>query len=394
MLVSRTPYWGLVQQRGPWKESALDRARLHQRYNPGIGPIGGTKHAGHDNWKVVEKPVRLVDGKPAKRSKYANDSVVVTQPPLRRDKDIVGYGRLSYEGPKAKLGFENSEGKQPKEEYRHYQQTGPQNPDDTQPTISAENAMPDMVSESSVGSGPAFSSGNGYDGIPEAVFKTSKEDVKYSNFGYSAHDPNFRVSTFKIPDFQNSFDFSEAETADFSPILHKELDALSPTPSLYEMLSTSRNSASKQISYHEPPLSSTHNSKHADFTPAPVHYPKLDHPYDAITLPVSNLSNNNPFYRDISPLVRMTANPVVHHPPNTPNASADVISSFSFTPSPSGTSSSSSSRSKASVVPGRLRPGPGHYYESSAESNNSSEYLPFKPKGKPRGKSRGKSRGK
>jgi hypothetical protein len=54
-----TNYWGLVQQRGPWDETPIDRARLRESkiYKLGGGvPDGGTEHAGHSIWSTTINP--------------------------------------------------------------------------------------------------------------------------------------------------------------------------------------------------------------------------------------------------------------------------------------------------------------------------------------------------
>lgn len=46
-------FWGLVQQRGPWRETAQDRARLRENqtiWRGGATAAGGTEHAGHGHW--------------------------------------------------------------------------------------------------------------------------------------------------------------------------------------------------------------------------------------------------------------------------------------------------------------------------------------------------------
>jgi len=58
---SRRPsnYWGLVQQRGPWAETAIDLDRLKESrtYKLGGGvPDGGTEHAGHAYWSSTMNP--------------------------------------------------------------------------------------------------------------------------------------------------------------------------------------------------------------------------------------------------------------------------------------------------------------------------------------------------
>ena len=76
-----SPYWGLVQQNGPWKTVPIDRIRARQGVGRpivggGIG-AGGTRHAGHGNYEQVLTPYQ-VDGRGPvpDPSSYASRSVM------------------------------------------------------------------------------------------------------------------------------------------------------------------------------------------------------------------------------------------------------------------------------------------------------------------------------
>lgn len=92
-----TNYWGLTQQKGPWKSTAIDKARakdsLKNSYAAGGGvAAGGTKNAGHGNYEQVMTPYQInATGAPPKPSAYA-----LVQPNATREyqqKGVVGRGR-------------------------------------------------------------------------------------------------------------------------------------------------------------------------------------------------------------------------------------------------------------------------------------------------------------
>jgi len=90
-------FWGLVQQKGPWKTTRHDvanaRASMKQDkvYGGGIGE-GCTIHAGHGNYKQVINPA-AVEGRdaPPKPSSLASRSVVLKESNHYRKKAIAGF---------------------------------------------------------------------------------------------------------------------------------------------------------------------------------------------------------------------------------------------------------------------------------------------------------------
>lgn len=88
-------YWGLVEQVGPWKETAQDRRNKSSPYGVGTGTPrqgrGGTVHAGHGSFDSLTIP-GCVSGRkpPPKPSVYAQRSVV--------------YKPLVFDGPRGIAG--------------------------------------------------------------------------------------------------------------------------------------------------------------------------------------------------------------------------------------------------------------------------------------------------
>jgi hypothetical protein len=61
------PFWGLVQQVGPWKTTPLDRQKSSMKDHLTIGggvPAGGRSHAGHGEWMSVITPYQIDASKP------------------------------------------------------------------------------------------------------------------------------------------------------------------------------------------------------------------------------------------------------------------------------------------------------------------------------------------
>lgn len=75
------PFWGLVEQKGPWKSTPADRARsgMKDKLNVGGGVgAGGRVHAGHGNYSATMTPYQInATGAPPKPSAYAMRSVLI-----------------------------------------------------------------------------------------------------------------------------------------------------------------------------------------------------------------------------------------------------------------------------------------------------------------------------
>ncbi len=92
-------YNGLVNQRG-----RIDTLPL-----PTIGAVGGTAHAGHDNWKTIISPVVFSSTSPTAPSVYAQRRVVATIP-MQLQGDLFNDQGYSLPAPPAQInyGFANT----------------------------------------------------------------------------------------------------------------------------------------------------------------------------------------------------------------------------------------------------------------------------------------------
>lgn len=81
-------FWGLVQQKGPWKSVGSDRQRATEskpEYGGGGTGAGGTVHAGHGNWQQVMTPNQLNgSAAPLLPSDYAMRSAVMGLVDMKR----------------------------------------------------------------------------------------------------------------------------------------------------------------------------------------------------------------------------------------------------------------------------------------------------------------------
>lgn len=87
-------YWGLVEQRGPWKETPKDDANL-AKAGPVVGGglgAGGTKHAGDGHWAALINPYQQNGRRPSPYpSKYVQRRVVSKKPlGIRANKGVLG----------------------------------------------------------------------------------------------------------------------------------------------------------------------------------------------------------------------------------------------------------------------------------------------------------------
>lgn len=90
-------FWGLVQQKGPWKTTRHDVANAKASMKQdkvsggGVGE-GGTSHAGHGNYKQVMTPVGITGREaPPQPSSLAMRSVVLKESNHYRKKAIAGF---------------------------------------------------------------------------------------------------------------------------------------------------------------------------------------------------------------------------------------------------------------------------------------------------------------
>jgi len=82
------PYWGLVQQNGPWSSTPGDIKRANEKDIPtfggGIG-VGGRKHAGHSIFESFMNPYQInATGAPPTPSGYARPTVIMAPIDMKR----------------------------------------------------------------------------------------------------------------------------------------------------------------------------------------------------------------------------------------------------------------------------------------------------------------------
>ena len=87
---TRSSFWGLVEQKGPWKMTLNDVERT-KRYKPnkqagGGIPIGGTKKAGHASWYASIKPKvdATVTPAPPDPGHYVQNSIIMKAPMMSK----------------------------------------------------------------------------------------------------------------------------------------------------------------------------------------------------------------------------------------------------------------------------------------------------------------------
>ena len=88
MVAMMKPFWGLVEQVGPWKTTRSDIKRSKMKDKPTVGggiEAGGREHAGHGEWTQIFTPYQN-DASPSipKPSSYAMRSVVTGPIDMKR----------------------------------------------------------------------------------------------------------------------------------------------------------------------------------------------------------------------------------------------------------------------------------------------------------------------
>jgi len=82
------PFWGLVQQNGPWESTPGDRQRASMKDIPTIGGgigVGGRGHAGNANFTQIMTPYQInATGAPPSPSGYAMRSVMMGPVDMKR----------------------------------------------------------------------------------------------------------------------------------------------------------------------------------------------------------------------------------------------------------------------------------------------------------------------
>lgn len=121
---TRGNFWGLVEQKGPWKSTATDIMRS-QRNQPskqsgGGIQIGGTKNAGHAGWYASMNPnVDATIAPPLpKPSQYVQKSIIVT--PRTMKKGV--KGSILYNSPIESMRSETTSIQRPPQVFQQSQQ--------------------------------------------------------------------------------------------------------------------------------------------------------------------------------------------------------------------------------------------------------------------------------
>jgi hypothetical protein len=82
------PYWGLVQQNGPWSSTPGDIKRANEKDIPAFGGgigVGGRKHAGHSIFESFMTPYQInATGAPPPPSGYARPTVMMGSVDMKR----------------------------------------------------------------------------------------------------------------------------------------------------------------------------------------------------------------------------------------------------------------------------------------------------------------------
>jgi hypothetical protein len=82
------PYWGLVQQNGPWSSTPGDIKRANEKDIPAFGGgigVGGKKHAGHSIFESFMTPYQInATGAPPSPSGYARPTVMMGPVDMKR----------------------------------------------------------------------------------------------------------------------------------------------------------------------------------------------------------------------------------------------------------------------------------------------------------------------
>ena len=88
----RKPFWGLTQQKGPWRTTPLDVQRAREtepNWQGGSVGKGGTQHAGHDRWQSSINPKAAPPVGPIQPPTYM-PSIIGTR---QRRPNVKGVGR-------------------------------------------------------------------------------------------------------------------------------------------------------------------------------------------------------------------------------------------------------------------------------------------------------------
>lgn len=186
-------FWGLVEQKGPWKSTATDVSRS-QRSQPskktgGGIEIGGTKNAGHAGWYASINP--QVDPNvlpsPPRPSQYVQKSIIVPSTMMPK----TPKGTVLRNAPTETMRHEPTGVQKAGHNYvPHFQPSGEEAP--------RENETPSLMGETSVASDESMMDSEDYKAFeqriyeatrpPQYEFATQTELKDYQDFGLQTYE--------------------------------------------------------------------------------------------------------------------------------------------------------------------------------------------------------------
>lgn len=200
---TRSSFWGLVEQKGPWKMTLNDVERT-KRYKPnkqagGGIPIGGTKKAGHASWYASIKPKvdATVTPAPPDPGHYVQNSIIMKAPMMSKS----AKGSIIRSTPVESLRPTSSSVQKPGHHYvSHFQPSGEEAPRvESPPSLMGESSdsseyfpADDDLSTQEIASGNQFQSttSNLYPEI-DTLSSTSNlySDIEPSIYNPADHSP-------------------------------------------------------------------------------------------------------------------------------------------------------------------------------------------------------------
>ena len=145
---SRGGFWGLVEQKGPWKTTTNDIARSYQPYTSkevgGGIQVGGTKNAGHAGWYAQINP--NVDANygppPPKPSQYVQKSIISRPLPMMKG----ARGSVLYNSPVESIRAEPDSSQKPGSRQQPlFQESEVETPQEEAPRV---EEVPSLMQES------------------------------------------------------------------------------------------------------------------------------------------------------------------------------------------------------------------------------------------------------
>lgn len=162
-------FWGLVEQKGPWKTTSNDAARSHRsqpsKKTGGGIEIGGTKNAGHAGWYASINP--QVDPNvlpsPPRPSQYVQKSIIVPSTMMPK----TPKGTVLRNAPTETMRHDPSGVQKAGHNYvPHFQPSGEEAP--------RENETPSLMGESSVASDESMMDSEDYKAFEQRIYEATR----------------------------------------------------------------------------------------------------------------------------------------------------------------------------------------------------------------------------